>query len=183
MSKRELASYAAQYRHFEQYLPHFLAELVSALPVGPARTLVQANLDDELGDPVPHTDLFEEFATAVGATTEEASPAMAELLATYDQLLDNDPESALAGFLAYESQAAEVASNKAGTLREHYGINGRGAAFWEHHARVDVEHRQWTRDALALSTSDTHRIESSLRSAADAWWAFLDEREVLATAA
>ncbi|MGB9111753.1 MAG: iron-containing redox enzyme family protein [Acidimicrobiales bacterium] len=183
VSKPELASYAAQYRHFEQYLPHFLAELASALPDGPARTLVQANLGDELGDPIPHTALFEEFATAVGATVQEASPAMAQLLATYDEMLDMDPQSALAGFLAYEMQAAEVASNKAKTLRQHYGIDGRGSAFWDHHARVDVEHRQWMRDALALSTSDTHEIEESLRNAADAWWAFLDEREEFATAA
>jgi pyrroloquinoline-quinone synthase len=183
VSMRELASYAAQYRHFENYLPGFLAELASSLPVGPARSLVRANLEDELGDPVPHTELFEKFADAVGAAPQEPSPAMTRLLATYRELLGEDPESALAGFLAYEAQAAEVASNKADALRAHCGLDDRGAAFWDHHARVDVEHREWTRDALALSTTDAPRVEAALRRAADAWWAFLDEREGLASAA
>lgn len=183
VTTRELAAYAAQYRHFEVHLPDFLASLVSALPDGPARTLVQANLDDELGDPVPHAELFEQFAGSVGAASEEISPAMARLLKTYDELLGEDAESGLAGFLAYEAQAAEVARNKADTLRQHYGLDTRAVAFWDHHARVDVEHREWTREALALSMTDASRTKAALRKAADAWWMFLDEREILSNAA
>ena len=95
----ELKSYAEQYRHFEKYLPGFLAEVVSLLPDGPGRALVQENLDDELGDPIPHVELFEQFAGAVGAEAQPPSPATTHLLATYDALLFEGPESALAGFL------------------------------------------------------------------------------------
>jgi pyrroloquinoline-quinone synthase len=150
LSMSDLASYAAQYRHFERFLPEFLHELHEALPEGPARNFVRANLDDELGDPIPHTDLFEEFAQAVGANEEAVSPAMAALISTYEALVRSGPESGLAGFLAYESQAAEVARNKADTLGEHYGLRGSAVAFWEHHAEVDLVHQRWTLDARVL---------------------------------
>ncbi len=183
VSMLELKSYAEQYRHFEKYLPGFLAEVVSLLPDGPGRALVQENLDDELGDPIPHVELFEQFAGAVGAEAQPPSPATTHLLATYDALLFEGPESALAGFLAYESQAAEVAANKAEGLRKHYGLGSRAVAFWDHHARVDIEHREWTLQAVADAATNAPQIEAALRDAADAWWAFLDEREVLAGAA
>ena len=61
VSIEELASYAAQYRHFERFLPTFLRTLVAALPEGPGRDLVATNLADEEGDPVPHVELFERF--------------------------------------------------------------------------------------------------------------------------
>ena len=81
----ELADYAAQYRHFESYLPRFLARLVGSLPDGAARELVAANLADEQGDPVSHVELFERFAAAVGAPVTPASPAMADLLTVYGE--------------------------------------------------------------------------------------------------
>src|ERR1700689_482081 len=76
----ELANYASQYRHFENYVPGFLGRLVGALPEGAPRELLAPNLADQLGNPVPHVQLFERFATAVGAGAAEPSPAMADLL-------------------------------------------------------------------------------------------------------
>src|SRR5580693_4840236 len=63
----ELAAYAEQYRLLEHELPVTLAGIASGLPDGPARTLVEANLADELGVPAPHVTLFESFAQAAGA--------------------------------------------------------------------------------------------------------------------
>jgi len=183
----ELASYAAQYRHFEAYLPGFLTRLVAGLPAGRARDLVAANLADEQGDPVPHVELFERFAAAVAAPAEEASPATAALLATYEELLSESPLAALAGFVAYESQASDVARRKADGLRLHYGLDEEAVAFWQHHATVDVAHGEWSHRALADSAQASSalapgHLERDMRRAADAWWAFLDEREALAPA-
>jgi pyrroloquinoline-quinone synthase len=177
VSLDELADYAAQYRHFEAYLPAFLGELVGSLPEGHGRDLVASNLADELGDPVPHTELFERFAQAVDALPAERSPAMAGLLAAHDELLGRGPLHALAGFLAYEYQAAEVANAKADGLRRNYGLGEDAVSFWAHHAEVDIHHAEWARDALASSTSAPEALEPSVRCAAEAWWAFLDERE------
>lgn len=176
----ELAGYAAQYRHFEEYLPRFLGRLRDTLPEGRARALVAANLADELGDPVPHVELFDGFATAVGAHPESPSPAMSRLLATYDELLDATPTEALAGLMAYESQAAEVAHAKADGLRRHQGLDDDGVRFWEHHATVDADHGAWLSSALAAHPGDHAGSLAAARRAADAWWAFLDERDVAA---
>jgi pyrroloquinoline-quinone synthase len=179
----ELADYAAQYRHFETWLPGFLARLLGQLPDGPARDLVAANLDDELGDPVPHVELFEGFAQAVGAPAAAPSPAMSNLLAEYADLLDQGAGLGLAGFVAYEIQAADVARNKADGLRSHYGLTGGAVAFWEHHAHVDVRHSEWALSALAHLPEQPSEVGVSVRRAANAWWQFLDERESAAQAA
>jgi pyrroloquinoline quinone (PQQ) biosynthesis protein C len=100
-------------------------------------------------------------------------------LATYDDLLAEGPAAALAGFVAYECQAGEVAQRKAEGLRRWYGLDDDGVAFWAHHARVDIRHGAWARRALASVAGDGQR--PAVRRAADAWWAFLDEREVVAT--
>jgi pyrroloquinoline-quinone synthase len=183
VSLAELASYASQYRHFENYLPGFLGQLVDALPEGASRDLVAANLADEMGDPVPHVQLFERFAAGVGARAAEPSPAMADLLGTYDDLLDRGALHGLAGFLAYESQAAGVARSKADGLRRHYGLDDYAISFWEHHAEVDVRHADWAISALSEIGGTSQGLGTSLREAADAWWAFLDEREIALQAA
>jgi pyrroloquinoline-quinone synthase len=183
VSQAELSAYAAQYRHFEAYLPSFLGRLVEELPAGTARELVAANLADELGDPVAHTELFEMFAGALGAGAAEACPATTSLLATYERLLAQGPTEALAGFLAYESQSAEVALSKAEGLRTHYGMSDAAVWFWDHHAAVDVKHGDWARAALQALGDESQDLTAALRAGADAWWAFLDEREQLAQVA
>ncbi|MHB1584731.1 MAG: iron-containing redox enzyme family protein [Acidimicrobiales bacterium] len=180
VTTEELAHYAAQYRHFEAALPAFLAELEVGLPDGPARRLVAANLADERGDPVPHLELFDRFVDAVGATAEPPAPATRALLATYAELLAEGAVPALAGFVAYESQAAEVAASKAAGLRSHYRFDGAGVSFWEHHADVDGRHGDWLRHALGELLEVGDGVPEGTRRAADAWWAFLDEREAAA---
>ena len=178
VSVGELAGYAAQYRHFEDYLPGFLTTLVASLPEGPGRDLVAANLADELGDPVPHIELFDRFARAVGACESAApSPAMADLLGTYDDLLLQGALHGLAGFLAYECQAAEVAGVKADGLENNYGLDQDAVSFWAHHAEVDVRHAEWAQNALDSMGWGLEALQPSVRRAADAWWGFLDERE------
>jgi pyrroloquinoline quinone (PQQ) biosynthesis protein C len=179
----ELADYAAQYRHFETWLPGYLARLLAQLPAGEAHDLVAANLDDELGDPVPHVELFEGFAQGVGAPTAAPSEAMAGLLATYDDLLESGPVQGLAGFVAYEVQAADVARNKADGLRRHYGLGDGAVAFWEHHADVDERHADWAVSALGLMTHEPSETGVPVHRAANAWWRFLDEREAVGRAA
>ena len=51
LSEGELAAYAEQYRHIERELPVTLSAIATALPQGRARSLVEANLSDELGSP------------------------------------------------------------------------------------------------------------------------------------
>ncbi len=177
LTLEELAWYASQYRLFERYLPSFLIRLTAALPDGDARDLVLANLADEEGDPIAHIDLFERFANAVNAPVAPAGQAAANLIRAHEELLAESPTAALAGFLAYEIQTAEIAKTKADGLKNFYGISNFGASFWTHHSELEKDHAEWTTDALALMAEDKSVLAYSAEKTARAWWEFLDEQD------
>ena len=174
----DVGAYAGQYRHFETALPGMLRRLGDGLPAGPAADLVGQNLADEESNPAPHAVLFEGFASAVGAPASvPASPATAQLVATYEELMDAGSPGGLSAFVAYEMQAASIAASKADGLRRMYGLDATATEFWEVHATMDVAHADWTIAALADLAREGDAILTPARRAADAWWAFLDERE------
>lgn len=175
----ELSVYASQYRHFEAMIPSFLQRVVTSLPDGMARDAVRANLNDELGDPVSHIELFDRFADAVAADPAEPAPATRSLLGAYDVVVAVGPQAALGGMAAYECQAADVAASKGRGLRTHYGLSSEATAFWDHHAAVEMNHAQWTTFALTALEADPHIVAWASRIVAEAWWAFLDEQEQL----
>lgn len=184
LERGELAAYAAQYRHFEAVLPDVLERVVGRIDDPTARRLVQANLDDELGVPAPHLELFDGFADAVGApAAADASPATAVLVSLYTAVADESPVAALASLAAYEVQAAEIAGSKAEGLRLRYGVTDEGARFWDVHSGVDEVHGTWIVDALAAVAADSDEVRHAASAAASAWWAFLDERQAQAPVA
>ena len=179
----ELAAYAEQYRHVEQALPGVLAVIVEGLPEGPARRLASSTLADELGSPRPHVELFEDFATSVGARPGvPATPATARLIAGQRATAARDPWAGLAGLAAYEVQAAAVASSKGEGLRQRYGVEPAGTAFWDVHAALETDHADWSLAALGAAEADSTVLVDAARAAADAWWEFLDERQAAAPA-
>jgi pyrroloquinoline-quinone synthase len=180
----ELAAYASQYRHFEAELPEFLGVVANNLD-GVAQKAVQKNLDDEMTNPRPHVELFDAFVSAVsGSTSMEASFAMRSLVSVYQNIAQRHPKAALAALAAYEVQASDIARSKAEGLRAHYGVDAKGTAFWDVHATMDADHADWTIDTIAgllEGPADLAAIREAAIEAADAWWAFLDEREALAS--
>jgi pyrroloquinoline-quinone synthase len=182
----ELENYAREYRSFEAALPQVLSGVIQGLVADGSKgvaEMVQRNLDDELGRPEPHLDLFDRFATAVSfpdPSTEagsDAGPAANALVAIYADLVEEGPVAALSALAAYETQASAIAASKAEGLRRWYGIDDGGAAFWDVHATMDADHGDWAIDALAQLDADPDVIANAAKRAADAWWAFLDERE------
>jgi pyrroloquinoline-quinone synthase len=183
LSESELAAYAEQYRHIERELPLTLSTIAEALPEGRARELVEANLADELWTPEPHAQLFESFARATGAAPEaRATPSTAALLAVVRTTAANDPAAALAMVAAYEVQAADVAGSKSDGLRRHYGLDEEGTRFWDVHRTQEVEHADWSTEALAELGADPDVVLAAAIVSADSWWLFLSEREELAPA-
>ncbi len=184
LGQGELAAYAGQYRHIERALPVTLARIADALPEGPARTLVEANLADELGVPAPHAALFESFARAAGAEAEVApSHATSALLAAIRSASTADPVTALSMVAAYEVQAADIAVSKAEGLRRHYGFDPDGTRFWDVHATLELAHADWSAEGLSALEADPAVVYSAAVAAAEAWWEFLDEREEAAAVA
>ena len=173
----ELGAYAAQYRYFETALPGLLRGLLGRLEPGPAADLVSQNLADEEGNPEPHAAAFARFADEVGAEGAPATPGTERLLGTYQSLTASSGAEGLAAVVAYEMQAPGIASSKASGLRRHYGIDAIGTYFWDIHATMDVDHAQWGIEALAALDIPASRVVGAARAAADAWWAFLDDRE------
>ncbi|HVC68828.1 MAG TPA: iron-containing redox enzyme family protein [Acidimicrobiales bacterium] len=179
----ELASYAGQYRHFEAVLPVVLEGIADRLPEGRARSLVMANLDDELGVPAPHLELFDSFASAVGAPVSEPTAATGGLIDLYTSLVERSPVAALSAVAAYEVQSPSIAASKAAGLLAWYGLDADGTRFWDVHAGVDEMHGSWMLDALGALTDEVDEVAGPATAAADAWWAFLDEREAAAPTA
>jgi pyrroloquinoline-quinone synthase len=178
LSPGELAAYAGQYRHFEAALPSVLESVAGSIPQCRARRLVQANLRDERGEPVPHLTLFDDFAAVVGAPESvEPTPAMRSLVGRYRSYSDQGPVPALAALAAYEVQSAAVAASKGAGLRAHYGLDALGTGFWDVHAAVDGSHAEWMLQALADLTDDPKSVVEPAAAGAEAWWDFLTERE------
>jgi pyrroloquinoline-quinone synthase len=187
----ELDLYAQQYRSFEAGLPQVLSGVIERLVADGSKDvadLVQRNLDDELGHPEPHLALFDRFAAAVSTqdpstdTGTDAGPAANALAATYADLVDEGPVAALSALAAYETQSSAIATSKAEGLRRWYGIDEDGTAFWDVHATMDADHGDWAIDALTRLDADPAVVADAAKRAADAWWAFLDEREACAPA-
>jgi pyrroloquinoline-quinone synthase len=181
LDKDELAAYAAQYRYFEAQLPSFLGAVLEQLPEGRARELVAANLSDELSEPAPHLELFDSFATAVGATPDPSTPATEALVACYARWAGAPAAAAIGALATYEVQAAEVAASKAAGLRDRFGLDAEATEFWDVHASVDVDHATWVLEALGELTGNDAESAALVQVAAEetaaAWWGFLDERE------
>lgn len=179
----DLAAYAGQYRHVEAALPQHLSTVVHQLPEGAARVLVAANLEEEVGPPEPHLELFESFATAVGAGTAPVSVGTAALVDTPQSAAGRGPAAGLAALAVYEVQAADIARSKAAGLRTHYGLGEPATRFWDVHAVTEGRHADWLVDALAWLDPAPEEVATWAAVVADAWWSFLDEREAVAQAA
>jgi pyrroloquinoline-quinone synthase len=174
----ELASYAAQYVHVERQLPGTLQVLVDALPDGEVRTALASNLADELSNPTSHVELFSTFADAVGATAVPATTATSELVELYADAPARSVGFAVGVLAAYEVQAAAIARSKADGLRRHYELSDSAVAFWDLHADLEADHAAWSMDAA--SSLDVDEVMAGVIASRDAWWAFLDDRELAA---
>jgi pyrroloquinoline quinone (PQQ) biosynthesis protein C len=178
----EIADYAVQYRVFEAALPGLLrtiGEGFRASGWSQAADMVQRNLQDELGTPRSHLDLFDQFAASLPAPeSPEIGPAAVHLVATYEALAAEAPDLALAALAAYEVQAAPIAETKGAGLRDRYGVDAKGTEFWDVHAEMEADHGAWAIEALAATAIDSARVGVAARQGADAWWAFLGEREL-----
>ena len=186
LSLGELANYSSQYRHFEAALPGLLRDLAGQLGEAgsvSAAAIVSQNLSDELGNPCSHLELFDRFATAVGGAPSDATTATDSLTSTYAELVTESAVAGLAGLAAYETQASAIARTKAEGLRLRYAVDEQGTSFWDVHAAMEADHGDWILDALATLDARPEQVEAAARRGADAWWAFLDDREAEASVA
>ncbi len=178
LGEAELPNYAAQYVHVERQLPATLEAVIDGTDDARVRRALQENLDDERGHPMPHVELFASFADAVGATPTAPTDATRALVSLYERAPRSSTSLAVGVLAAYEVQAAEVARSKAAGLRAHYGLAASATRFWDVHATMEADHASWSLEAAGALDRD--EVLRGVAASRDAWWAFLDERELAA---
>ncbi len=165
LTSDDLAFYSKQYWRQVEAFPGYLASLAGRIPPGPARDTVADNLRDEVDD--DHPGLWLDFAAALGASPDEVRSSESEpettrcVRAFTDGCASADLPFALGMLYGYESQTPAVAETKVTGLRDHYGIEGPAAKYFELHGELDVEHAR----ELARAIGEVARTEEDLESA------------------
>ena len=183
LTKAQLATYARVYYPHVLAFPGYLRNAIQCTSDDKTRHDLQNNLADELGSPAPHSELWLDFAEAMGAeraTVKRSSPSSkaAEAISIFEQLTARDCASGLSALYAYESQQPAVADEKIRGLRRSYGITETKALnYFIVHATADVEHRRVERACLARclqSGISAEKIMVAADESLDAYWGLLD---------
>jgi pyrroloquinoline-quinone synthase len=194
LTRNDLAAYAAEYWHHVSAFPTYLSALHSRLPDGETRREVLRNLSDEEGTDRaqgrPHSELWMDFAEGMGATRadvlgHQTQPETQALIATFRELMLEQPAAAMAALYAYESKVPGIAAEKAAGLEKLYGADAVTTRYFTLHRTADVHHAQVWRDLIDAELTGKPEAEVAALAAAEraakALWCALDgiERERL----
>ncbi|MCI4323885.1 MAG: CADD family putative folate metabolism protein [Thermoplasmata archaeon] len=185
LSQNTLRDYAEQYYHFENHFPQYVAGTYARLERAEDRRVMLENLIDEEGREVTHPQLWWQFARSMGAPRFPAAvtpptPATRNLCRMYEgATLRGSAARGLGALYAYESQFAEIATEKSRGLSAFYGIRDPKAhEFFRVHEVADVEHGRAERQLLARAIRETPgagaEAERGVRASLGSWWKFLD---------
>ena len=183
LTKAQLATYARVYYPHVLAFPSYLRNVIQCTNDVKTRQELENNLADELGSPAPHSELWLDFAEAMGAeraTVKRSSPSSkaAEAISVFEQLTARDCASGLSALYAYESQQPSVAEEKIRGLRLSYGItDSKALSYFTVHATADVEHRRGERASLARclhNGESAGKIMVAAEASLDAYWHLLD---------
>jgi pyrroloquinoline-quinone synthase len=183
LSREQLATYARIYYPHVAAFPGYLESAISLSEDPAIRAELVDNLEDELGNPAPHDELWLAFAAGLGVdrelvTSAAPHPAAQAMVTTFQQLAEQSLATGLAALYAYESQQPSVSCTKIAGLRSHYGIEDSGTLeYFEVHEAADIRHRQGERDALAACLQagvPVGVLKDATREALDAYWGLLD---------
>lgn len=187
LTRTDLAAYAAEYWHHVSAFPTYLSALHSRLPDGELRREILRNLADEEGtdsaNARPHSELWMDFANGMGAsrvdvTAQQLQPETKALIATFRELMQAEPTSALAALYAYESKVPAIAAEKAAGLNNLYGADQATTRYFTLHQTADMHHAQVWRDLieqqLALDPAAEAAALDAAECAAKALWSTLN---------
>jgi pyrroloquinoline-quinone synthase len=189
LTRDDLREYAAEYWHHVSAFPTYLSALHAQLPDSELRREVLRNLMDEEGVDAPtgrpHSDLWMDFATGMGASRSEVEgravqPEMTALIASFHEMMqvEGGAASALAALYAYESKVPAIAETKADGLAKHYGTEGAAARYFTLHKTADVHHASVWRELIDRELTGKPEAEEAALAAgeraAKALWTALD---------
>lgn len=183
LTREQLATYARVYYPHVRAFTDYLESAIGKAESPAIRAELVDNLEDELGNPAPHEELWLAFAAGMGAdeaaiTAATPHPAAEAMVTTFQELADQSLAAGVAALYAYESQQPDVSCTKLAGLRGHYGVSdARTLEYFEVHEAADVRHRQGERDALAACLDagvPADIVREATRRALDAYWGLLD---------
>ena len=181
LGRSVLRLYAAQYYRHVQAFPRHLRHL-AARAEGGLRELIEANLAEEESPDRSHSQLWRDFAAAVGVTDAalDCSAALRgtqALLDTYQAICAARPlAEAVAALYVYEAQVPEIATQKIEGLRRFYGVTDlRGLAYFAVHEEADVRHRAaWRGWLMQNANGSAEGVLRTAEKALQALWGALD---------
>lgn len=173
LSRDDLATYAGEYRHAVVALADASARAAEAAP-DPA---VREQLSGHASEEAAHVELWDAFATSVGADLDREPAPETAACATAWAGQDRDFSGHLAALFAIESAQPPIAATKATGLREHYGFpTGPATVYFDVHEKRDVEHAAEGRELLErhATEADAERLAGEAERVLRANWALLD---------
>jgi pyrroloquinoline-quinone synthase len=154
LTREDLRDYSRQYYHHVAAFPTYLSAFHSRLSDGELRRAVLRNLADEEIEGTPHSELWLDFAEAMGNDREHVratslAPVVDSLITTFRTVASSgSPAAAVAGFYTYESQVPRIAEFKERALRDLYGADDRACRYFALHKTADVHHSRVWRELL-----------------------------------
>lgn len=172
LSREELAFYAGEYRHAVVALAEQAAATAAVAGAG-ERAELAAHAEEEAA----HVDLWDGFASALGADTGRPPlPETAYCAAAWsggEGLLER-----LAILYAVEASQPVISQTKLDGLTRHYGVapEASAAGYFAHHAERDHDHAAASRRLISerLEEVDADRLVAAAEGALEGNWRLLD---------
>ena len=183
LALHDLAIYAwAYYPHVEAF-PQYLEIAIEKTHHESLRACLYNNWCEEVGEPLPHHELWLRFAAGLGVHRQEVLgvqplPDIAHAIETFRALCNQDTASALAALYTYESQQPDICRETIASLQCHYQIHDpQTLAYFTTHLEADIHHREEARHALQICLqlgTDSQALFEAAQSALDAQWRILN---------
>ena len=184
LTREDLAYYAQQYFHQEACFPRYVSAVHSNCPEIKPRQMLLENLTHEESGPGNHSELWLDFASAVGASRDsvinaEMNVGTKRCVESFSRLSRGSWQSGLAALYAYEVQQPAVAKTKIEGLKKSYGLDSKAAlGFFQVHETMDVWHseleKQILTEEIRMNPALAEEIKASVSEACDSLNALLD---------
>ena len=184
LTREDLAYYSQQYFQQEARFPRYVSAVHSNCPEIKPRQMLLENLTHEESGSENHSELWLNFAGAVGATRGSVIDARMnagtkKCVDSFTRLSRGSWQSGLAALYAYEVQQPAVAKTKIEGLKKNYGLDSKAAlGFFEVHETVDVWHSESEKQILTEEIRNNpalaEDVKASVSEACDALNALLD---------
>jgi pyrroloquinoline-quinone synthase len=176
LTRDDLALYAGQYRH----------AVVALAGATEAAAALEPALAPHAAEEAEHVALWDGFVAAMdGDPAAPATPETARCAATWAGAAGDPLLERLVGLYVIEAAQPAISAVKAEGLRAFYGVDGGPAtAYFDLHAKRDVEHAEEGRELIAahLDGADEDALVARADAVLAANWELLDgvERELAA---